>query len=188
MPAHLRYLFPNQRDWRRSTGTDDESFAKRKQHALAQEIYDLFDQKQSDEKTKHFSATDAFATDAILSLATIFKHRNIPDLRPSTPYHILSVFKQSCETYAGIILNQTIPEELSELTELIVGDLSRDEIRERIKALNSSSQYSMADKGVAGRYMTELVHTFWQVYLSVPHEGKVYLNQVLSHLQAQKRT
>ena len=106
--------------------------------------------------------TDAFAADAIFSLATVFKHRNIPDLRPSTPYHILSVFKQSCDTYAGIILNQAIPEELSELTELIVGDLSRDEIRERIKALNSSSQYSMADKGVAGRYMTEPIHTFWQ--------------------------
>jgi len=136
VPAYLRHLFPNQRDLRRSTGTDDESFAKRKQHALAQEIYDLFDQKQLDEKTKHFSATDA-----IFSLATIFKHRNIPDLRPSTPYHILSVFKQSCDTYAGIILNQAIPEELSELTEHIVGDLSRDEIRERIKALNSSSHF-----------------------------------------------
>ena len=41
---------------RRSTGTDDESLAKRKQHALAQEIYDLFDQRQLGEKTKHFSA------------------------------------------------------------------------------------------------------------------------------------
>ena len=40
---------------RRSTGTDDESFAKRKQHALAQEIYDLFDQRQREEKSKHFS-------------------------------------------------------------------------------------------------------------------------------------
>jgi len=43
-----------------------------------------------------------------------------------------------------------------------VGDLSLEEIRERISALNSKSQYSMADKGVAGRYMTEPVHTFWQ--------------------------
>ena len=51
---------------RRSTGTDDESFAKRKQHALAQEIYDLFDQRQREEKGKHFSVTDAFAADAIL--------------------------------------------------------------------------------------------------------------------------
>jgi len=162
VPAHLRHLFPNQRDLRRSTGTDDESLAKRKQHALAQEIYDLFDQKQLDERTKYFSATDAFAVDAIVSLATVFKHRNIPDLRPSTDYHILSAFKQNCDTYAGIIFNQAIPEELSELTELIVGDLSLDEIRERIKGLNAKSQYSMADKGVAGRYVTEPVHTFWQ--------------------------
>ena len=54
VPAHLRHLFPNQRDLRRSTGTDDESFAKRKQHALAQEIYDLFDQRQREEKVPSF--------------------------------------------------------------------------------------------------------------------------------------
>jgi hypothetical protein len=124
VPAHLRHLFPNQRDLRRSTGTHDESFAKRKQHALAQEVYDLFDQKQLDEKTKHFSATDAFVVDAIIGLATVFKHRPIPDLRPSTPYHILSVFKQNCDTYAGIILNQAVPAELPELAKLIGGDLS----------------------------------------------------------------
>ena len=162
VPAHLRHLFPNQRDLRRSTGTDDESLAKRKQHALAQEIYDLFDQRQLGEKTKHFSATDAFAVAAIFSLATVFKHRKIPDLKPSTDYHILSVFKQSCDTYADIILNQAVPEELPELAKLIGGDLSLEEIRERINALNSKSQYSMADKGVAGRYVTEPVHTFWQ--------------------------
>ncbi len=162
VPAHLRHLFPNQRDLRRSTGTDDESLAKRKQHALAHEIYDLFDQRQLGEKTKHFSATDAFAVAAIFSLATVFKHRKIPDLKPSTDYHILSVFKQSCDTYADIILNQAVPEELPELAKLIGGDLSLEEIRERINALNSKSQYSMADKGVAGRYVTEPVHTFWQ--------------------------
>ena len=162
VPAHLRHLFPNQRDLRRSTGTDDESFAKRKQHALAQEIYDLFDQRQREEKVKHFKVTDAFAADAIFSLATVFKHRKIPDLKPSTDYHILSMFKQSCDTYADIILNQAVPEELPELAKLIGGDLSLEEIRERINALNSKSQYSMADKGVAGRYVTEPVHTFWQ--------------------------
>ena len=162
VPAHLRHLFPNQRDLRRSTGTDDESLAKRKQHALAQEIYDLFDQRQLGEKTKHFSATDAFAVAAIFSLATVFKHRKIPDLKPNTDYHILSMFKQSCDTYADIILNQAVPEELPELAKLIGGDLSLEEIRERINALNSKSQYSMEDKGVAGRYVTEPVHTFWQ--------------------------
>ena len=162
VPAHLSHLFPNQRDLRRSTGTDDESLAKRKQHALAQEIYDLFDQRKLEEKVKHFKVTDAFAADAIFSLATVFKHRNIPDLKPSTDYHILSVFKQSCDTYAGIIFNEAVPEELPELAKLIGGDLSLEETRERINALNSTSQYSMADKGVAGRYVTEPVHTFWQ--------------------------
>ena len=162
VPAHLRHLFKNQRDLRRSTGTHDEGFAKRKQHALAQDIYDLFDQRQREEKVKHFKVTDALAVDAVFSLATVFKHRNIPDLRSSTDYHILSAFKQSCDTYAGIIHNQAVPEALSELTELILGGLPPEEIRERISALNSKSQYSMADKGVAGRYMTEPVHTFWQ--------------------------
>ena len=102
----------------------------------------------------------------------MFKHRNIPDLRPSTDYHILSAFKQNCDTYAGIIFNQAIPEELSELTELIVGELSLDEIRERIKGLNAKSQYSMADKGTAGKYMTEPVHTFWQDLLISAARGQ----------------
>ena len=82
------------------------------------------------------------------------------------------MFKQNCDTYAGIIFNQARPEELSELAELIVGDLSLDEIRERIKGLNSKSQYSMADKGVAGRYMTEPVHTFWQDLLISAARGQ----------------
>jgi len=95
-------------------------------------------------------------------LATVFKHRNRPDLRPSTDYHILSAFKQSCDTYAGIILNQAVKEELPELTKLIGGDLSLEEIRERMSALNSKSQYSMLNNGVAGRYTMEPVHTFWR--------------------------
>ena len=73
VPAHLRHLFPNQRDLRRSTGTDDESFAKRKQHALAQEIYDLFDQRQREEQSKHVSVADAFATDAIIGQPSSYR-------------------------------------------------------------------------------------------------------------------
>lgn len=162
VPAHLRRLFPNQRDLRRSTGTHDESVAKRKQHALSQEIYDLLDQRQLKEKVKYFKVTDAFAVDAIFSLATVFKHRNIPDLKPSTDYSILNVFKQNCDTYAGIILNQAVPEELPELAKIIGGDLSPKEIRERINALDAKSQYSMTDKAVAAKYTSEPVHTFWQ--------------------------
>ena len=113
VPAHLRHLFPNQRDLRRSTGTHDESFAKRKQHALAQEIYDLFDQRQREEQSKHVSVADAFATDAIIGLATVFHQRNIPDLKPTTDYQLLSSLKQSCDIYADQVINAATDDELS---------------------------------------------------------------------------
>ena len=160
--AHEGHLSPNQGDLRRFTGTDDANFAKRKQHALAQEIHDLFNQRPLDEKTKHFSVTGTFTADAIFSLSTVLKHRNIPDLRPSTPDHILSVFKQNFKTYAGIIFNQAVPEELPELAKLIGDDVYFKEALERISAFNSKSQYSMADKGVAARCSMEPVNTFWQ--------------------------
>ena len=120
VPAHLRHLFPNQRDLRRSTGTHDESFAKRKQHALAQEIYDLFDQRQREEQSKHVSVADAFATDAIIGLATVFHQRNIPDLKPTTDYQLLSSLKQSCDIYADQVINAATDDELSDL-ELLNG-------------------------------------------------------------------
>ena len=115
VPAHLRHLFPNQRDLRRSTGTNDESFAKRKQHALAQEIYDLFDQRQREEKSEHVSVADAFATDAIIGLATVFHQRNIPDLKPTTDYQLLSSLKQSCDIYADQVINAATDDELEHM-------------------------------------------------------------------------
>jgi integrase len=161
VPAHLRYLFPNQRDLRRSTGTDDESLAKRKEHTLAQEIYDVFEHKQLDEKNKHFNATDTFVGEAIVGLASIFKHPNIPSLEPSTDFQTLSSFKQSCDTYAAIILQHGSLDEAVELRELIDAG-SFEDLRTHISAVNAKSQFSMADKGMAGRYMSAPVHTFWQ--------------------------
>ena len=166
VPAHLRYLFPNQRDLRRSTGTEDESLAKRKEHTLAQEIYDVFDQKQLDEKSKHFNATDTFVGEAIVGLASIFKHPNIPNLEPSTDFQTLSSFKQSCDTYAAIILQHGSLDEAVELRELIEAG-SFEALRTHISALNLKSQFSMAHKGMAGRYMSAPVHTFWQDLLII---------------------
>ena len=48
IPAHLRHLYSNQRDKRKSTFTSDKSVADRLHHALAQQIYDEFDAKQNE--------------------------------------------------------------------------------------------------------------------------------------------
>ena len=70
IPAHLRHLYSNQRDKRKSTFTSHKSVADRLHHALAQQIYDEFDQKQNEHLTKHHAVTDNFAADTIYGLAT----------------------------------------------------------------------------------------------------------------------
>ena len=167
VPAHLRHLFPNQRDLRRSTGTDDESLAKRKQHALAQEIYDLFDQRQREEQSKHVSVADAFATDAIIGLATVFHQRNIPDLKPTTDYQLLSSLKQSCDIYADQVINAATDDELEHLR--ILNDIA--EVQQEFagtsaltlvaSTISEGPPYTYEQKVSAARYRTEAVYNYW---------------------------
>jgi integrase len=168
VPAHLRHLFPNQRDQRRSTGTDDESFAKRKQHALAQEIYDLFDQRQREEQSKHVSVADAFATDAIIGLATVFHQRNIPDLKTTTDYQLLSSLKQSCDIYADQVINAATDDELSDLKLLndlgevwATAGLSGGSIELVASTISEGPPYTLEQKVSAARYRTEAVYNYW---------------------------
>jgi integrase len=168
VPAHLRHLFKKQRDLRRSTGTHDESFAKRKQHALAQEIYDLFDQRQREEQSKHVSVADAFATDAIIGLATVFHQRNIPDLKPTTDYQLLSSLKQSCDIYANQVINAATDDEL-EMLELLngiieanqQGGLSGGSIELAADSISEGVPYTLEQKVSAARYRTEAVYNYW---------------------------
>ena len=168
VPAHLRHLFKKQRDLRRSTGTHDESFAKRKQHALAQEIYDLFDQRQREEQSKHVSVADAFATDAIIGLATVFHQRNIPDLKPTTDYQLLSSLKQSCDIYANQVINAATDDEL-EMLELLNGiieanqqsGLSGGSIELAADSISEGVPYTLEQKVSAARYRTEAVYNYW---------------------------
>jgi integrase len=168
VPAHLRHLFKNQRDLRRSTGTHDESFAKRKQHALAQEIYDLFDQRQREEQSKHVSVADAFATDAIIGLATVFHQRNIPDLKPTTDYQLLSSLKQSCDIYADQVINAATDDELSDLKLLndlgevwATAGISGDSIELAADSISEGAPYTLEQKVSAARYRTEAVYNYW---------------------------
>ena len=75
-PAQMRYLFSNQRNLRLSTGTNDLSIAKRKQHDLAQQIYDKFDAARDEDVARHNTTTDTFALDSIYELAREFKHKD----------------------------------------------------------------------------------------------------------------
>ena len=166
VPAHLRHLFPNQRDLRRSTGTDDESFAKRKQHALAQEIYDLFDQRQREEQSKHVSVADAFATDAIIGLATVFHQRNIPDLKPTTDYQLLFSLKQSCDIYADQVINAATDDELEHLRLLneiaeVEQDFDTGGLTLVASTISEGPPYTFEQKVSAARYRTEAVYNYW---------------------------
>ncbi|MDB2323695.1 hypothetical protein N9V38_03265 [Planktomarina temperata] len=141
--------------------------AKRKQHALAQEIYDLFDQRQREEQSKHVSVADAFATDAIIGLATVFHQRNIPDLKPTTDYQLLSSFKQSCDIYADQVINAATDDELEHLR--ILNDIA--EVQQEFagtsaltlvaSTISEGLPYTYEQKVSAARYRTEAVYNYW---------------------------
>ena len=152
IPAHLRHLYSNQRDKRKSTFTSDKNVADRLHHALAQQIYDEFDQKQNEHLTKHHAVTDNFAADTIYGLATSFKYKNIPDLKPSTEYSQLVALKNSCDVYADIIINGGAIDEAKVMADFIATSPSPEEVLVRFRELQINSPYTTEQKGLAGRY------------------------------------
>ena len=161
IPAHLRHLYSNQRDKRKSTFTSDKSVADRLHHALAQQIYDEFDQKQNKHLTKHHAVTDNFAADTIYGLATSFKYKNIPDLKPSTEYSQLVALKNSCDVYADMIMNGATIDEANVMADFIATSPSPEEVLVRFRALQANSPYTTEQKGLAGRYKHLMTQTFW---------------------------
>ena len=162
IPAQMRHLYGNtQRDKRISTGTTDRGIAERQLHDLSKRIYDELDLKQSQYLARHNVATDTFAIDAIYGLAAAFNHKPIPDLKPSTSYDQLKAFKTSCDVYAKMIMNAANPEEAKALGEILSSPPSPLKLVEKFKELQVNSPYSTKQKGLAGRYMTSMVHTYW---------------------------
>ena len=100
-PAHMRHLFSNQRNLRLSTGTNDLSIARRKQHDLAQQIYDKFDAAQQQAEQVSLSKTDEYSIRAITDLAKAFKYNRgeIPVLDPNTEYAALNKMKLTLDSY-----------------------------------------------------------------------------------------
>ena len=161
IPAHLRHLYSNQRDKRRSTFTSDKGAAARLHRTLAQQIYDEFDQKQSEHLNKHHAVTDNFATDAIYGLATSFNYKNIPDLNPSTEYNQLVALKTSCDVYADMVMNSATIDETKVMADLLATSPSSEEVIVRFRELQINSSYTTEQKGLAGRYKHLMTQTFW---------------------------
>jgi integrase len=175
VPAHMRHLFSNRRDIKLSTGTTDLKGAQRKQHDLAQQIYDKFDAARDDAAAKHNTTTDAFALATIYGLATEFKHKDIPDLKPSTNYQQLLNFKNYCDVYSEMVMNAGTKEELNKLatltalgthfSKLLTAETGKPNKLEVVVAKSNAaqmgSQYTPKQRGYAGRYRTEIVHNFW---------------------------
>ena len=170
VPAQMRHLFKGQRDKRLSTGTSDLRQAQLKHHDLAQQIYDEFDAALSKDAGRHEERTDRFAVDAICGLATAFKHRDIPDLKPSTDYNVLVDFKKTCDVYASMVYNSTSKEEqistiikAKELLPRLLDDPDTlvERSREIIKLLDDQP-YPRDTLSLAGRYSQRITHSFWQ--------------------------
>ena len=175
VPTDLRHLFPNQRDKRLSTGTSDLNIAQLRQHELAQQIYDEFDARQNNYSSKEEMATDKFAIDCIIGLATAFKHKDIPDLKPSTDYKVLVEFKRDCDVYARMVMNSTSKEkslqEIETMVQVVTDALNDpDTIVERsqevLKRFDNKPYPKEAYRNV-GKYRQHITHTFWQDLLIV---------------------
>jgi hypothetical protein len=163
IPAHMRYLYNGtQRDKRKSTFTSDEGAAQRLHHGLAQQIYDEFDQKQNEHLAKHHAVADNFAVDAIYGLATSFSYKNIPDLKPSTEYSQLVALKNPCEVYADMIMNGARIDETKVMADFLETPPSAEELVAKFREAQASSPFTIEQKGLAGRYMTSITHTYWQ--------------------------
>ena len=170
IPASMRHLFGNghgtTRNRRKSTQTTDKSIAQAKLHELTHQIYSEFDQKQEDHLTRHNDVTDTFATDTIYGLATSFNHKNIPDLKPSTSYSQLYALKTSCDVYAEIVLNTVTDDDL-EIMIALLATASPQEALTKFREMQVGSHYSNEQKGLAGRYQTSMIHTYWQDLLLI---------------------
>ena len=160
VPAHMRHLFSNRRDIKLSTGTTDLKAAQRKQHDLAQQIYNKFDAARDDAAAKHNATTDTFALDSIYGLATEFKHKEIPNLKPSTNYQQLLNFKNACDVYSEMVLNAGTKEQAHGLITLQASASSEEEIVLGTRALLKDSLYTSEQRGFAAKYKSEIVYNF----------------------------
>ena len=161
VPAHMRHLFSNRRDIKLSTGTTDLKAAQRKQHDLAQQIYNKFDAARDDAAAKHNVTTDTFAFASIYGLATVFKHKDISNLKPSTNYQKLLNFKNACDVYSEMVLNAATKEQAHELATLLASASSEEELVLGSRALLKDSPYTSKQRGYAGQYKSEIVYNFW---------------------------
>ena len=112
IPTSIRHCFGNgsgttsKRE--KSTGTNDESLAKRKMQDLAHKIYKEFDEAQLEYSNRNNKQTDKFAEDVIYGLADLFKYNKgmRPTLVPSTDYDELAKMKESFDSFARLVADQ----------------------------------------------------------------------------------
>ena len=79
-----------------------------------------------------------------------FKHKKIPDLKPSTNYQQLVNFKNACDVYSEMVLNAATKEQVHELATLLASASSEEEIVLGSRALLKDSPYTSKQRGYAG--------------------------------------
>ena len=165
IPAHMRHLFGNgsgtTRDRRKSTKTKDYRLAKSREHELAQVIYDEFDEKLQKYSQREDEFTDKFAVEAINGLALSFKHRDIPELIPTTDYVSLESFKNCCDIYSELVFNTIDNAKMQGIINLMASNTRFEDIIIESRAVFGGAN-NKEQVVLSGRYKTEIVHTFWQ--------------------------
>ena len=165
IPVQMRHLFGNgsatTRDRRKSTKTSDHKLAMSRAHQLAQVIYDEFDVVLRRDLDHRNFVTDRFAQDTIVGLASSFEQKNIPELVPQTNFSQLVRLRQYCDVYADMVLNVANNDDLVEILAVLTNTSEPEALLEKFSSL-PVGPYTSIQKGMAGRYKSEIVHNFWQ--------------------------
>lgn len=164
IPVQMRHLFGNgsatTRDRRKSTKTSDHKLAMSRAHQLAQVIYDEFDAVLRRDLDHRNFVTDRFAQDTIVGLASSFEQKNIPELVPQTNFSQLVRLRQYCDVYADMVLNVANNDDLVEILAVLTNTSEPEALLEKFSSL-PVGPYTSQQKGLAGRYKSEIIHNFW---------------------------
>ena len=178
IPRPIRHLFGSgngkTNNRRLTTGTTDQSVAKRKMWALAHEIYKQFDAAQLDAQQGLRDEVDGFALDTISALVKSFKYNRgeAPELNTTTPYAELRKLKDTLDSYFQMMVDQAPPIEavsasLNAMDEALQSGVAPVKAREKmLAALGDTGSFTMEQNALLSKNSSSIIQSYWEDLLT----------------------
>ena len=178
IPRPIRHLFGSgngkTNNRRLTTGTTDQSVAKRKMWALAHEIYKQFDAAQLDAQQGLRDEVDGFALDTISALVKSFKYNRgeAPELNTTTPYAELRKLKDTLDSYFQMMVDQAPPIEavsasLNAMDEALQSGVAPVKAREKmLAALGDTGSFTMEQNALLAKNSSSIIQSYWEDLLT----------------------